>query len=355
MIVVIVCLLLICQTPAAAAAAAAGDPLPGLSAYAAVLIDARTGVVLYGRRADQLLPPASTTKMITALLGLQLGRLQEIAKVSPYAASTPGTSLHLKAGERFRLIDLIRGALMVSGNDAATVIAEQIGGREAFFAGLMTYKNRTLGGLSSHFTNPHGLSDNRHLSTAYDLAMVARYALTNREFSRIVSTGQDRIRDLKGATIDLYTTNRLLGSKQDGYTVIGVKTGTTDQAGQCLVAAARSGDRLLISVVLHSGDRYGDTKQLLSYGFQSCRTLRIAIRGQSCFTLPGSNGKKIRLYPERDLVLVLPKSDLPALEKRLLLAPKIGRIPAGDKAGELTVLLHDHLLCSTGLVCGQGS
>ncbi|MGB9792097.1 MAG: D-alanyl-D-alanine carboxypeptidase family protein, partial [Thermacetogeniaceae bacterium] len=199
--------------------------LPQLTAEAAILIDGTTGHVLYSLNADRKMHPASTTKILSALLGLELGNKKDVVHVSPNAAYKEGTTLYLYPGDELHLFDIIKGALINSGNDAATAIAEHLGGREDIFSSLMTYKAKTLGAYRSEFRNPHGLTDPEHLATAYDLALIARYALQNKDFRKIVSTKETTIFETKsGKPIPLNNTNRLLNNCE--YPVIGVKTGT---------------------------------------------------------------------------------------------------------------------------------
>lgn len=253
-------------------AARGAKPWPAVTAAAGVLVEAASGQVLWQKNAFQPRPPASTTKIVTAILATELAGREETVTTSEMAASLGGSSIYLRTGEKLTVAEMLRGALLKSGNDAAQALAEHMAGSTQFFAWLMNQKTRLNGGLGSNFINPHGLPHPAHRATAYDLATVARYALQDPFFAGVVRTRQDTIpwpgyqwpRVLKN-------TNQLLGSYPGAD---GVKTGTTNEAGQCLVASATRDGRQLIAVVLASHDRYGDAARLLDYGFNSLTLYR---------------------------------------------------------------------------------
>jgi D-alanyl-D-alanine carboxypeptidase (penicillin-binding protein 5/6) len=328
--------------------------LPGVSAGAVVLMDYQTGHVLYSYMASKRLAPASTTKVLTALLGLDICRAGEVVTVSPYASGTEGTSLYLRPGASFDLRDLIKGALVNSGNDAAVAIGEHIAGTEGTFASLMTYKAKTIGAVQSTFMNPHGLDNPGHCCTAYDLALISRYALSEQLFRQFVQTRDDVIYDQKNHTpVYLSNTNRLLWSnKNDGIRVIGVKTGTTSSAGQCLVAAAEKDGQVLITVVLDSADRYADTRQLLQYGYEKCRWYKFP-KGKSVFALPVAGGDRpsVLVAPDEDICFAVNPQDDPLLEKRMEVKwPLRAPLHSGRLIGKADFYLGDRFLFGTGLL-----
>lgn len=253
------------------------EPAPQVSSRAALLMDARTGQVLWEENGYMRRAPASTTKILTAYLALRQGRMTDPVTVSVRAAATPGSRMHLVAGEVYLLRDLLTGLLLRSGNDAAEAIAEHLGGGDSrrFIAGMNAAAYR-LGALNTRFENPHGLTATGHYSSAYDLALLARAAFGDPRFARRVGTRETVLETPRGKR-QLHNTNALLGSFPGAD---GVKTGTTDAAGNCLVASAtRSGWRL-IAVVLKSRDRYGDAARILSYGFDRFQPLAMARSGQ---------------------------------------------------------------------------
>jgi len=330
----------------------AAEELP-LTADAALLMDYRSGIVLYSRNATKPLPPASTTKILAGILSLEMGDTEEAVLVDQYAASMPGTSIHLKAGQRFTLYDITKGALINSGNDAAAAIAIHMAGSEEQFAALMNYKAKTVGCWQNRFCNPHGLTQEGHAVSAYDLALITRYALNNKDFRKIVAIKSDRMQELSGKeVIDLNNTNRLLGQKKGGIEVIGVKTGTTDEAGECLVTAAKSKEQLLISVVLGSGDRYADTLQLLQYGAEKCR--HTPFKGKTpLYRIPVKKGtsSSVAVGPARDVSLLVSPQQLAQVEKKTYLQPSL-KAPCrkGEPVGRIEILLENNLLFVTELV-----
>jgi serine-type D-Ala-D-Ala carboxypeptidase (penicillin-binding protein 5/6) len=240
---------------------------PFVNARAAVLIDEQTGKVLFSKNPQAIMEPASTTKIMTAILSIENGDLSKTVCVSATAASKDGTSMHLKPNERLTLKNLLYGLLLASGNDAAAAIAEYFGGTEANFAKLMTSKARSLGMQNTQFKNASGLPAYGHYTTAYDLALLTKYALKNKIFAQIVQTKETVIPEAKsGASLELVNHNKLLW--QYPYTT-GVKTGYTTRAGGCLVASAKQKNTTLIAVVLKSDVIYNDFKKLFNYGFQS--------------------------------------------------------------------------------------
>lgn len=237
---------------------------PQVSAAAAIVLDGATGEVLYQKNAFELKAPASTTKILTGIMAIESGRWAEIVTISENAASIGEASLHLRAFEQLYLKELVYGALIKSGNDACVAIAEHLAPSENEFVGLMNLKARLLGAYQTTFYNSHGLPHPYHLTTAYDLALITRYALQNPVFRKIVVTQTYRVRWLNPTrSLLVKNTNQLLWSFPE---IKGVKTGTTKQAGKCLVAAAQSGEQEIIVVILNAVNRYEDAQKLLEYG-----------------------------------------------------------------------------------------
>jgi len=233
---------------------------PAVTAQAALLADARTGAILFQRNAHQRLAPASTTKLMTALLALERGDLADMVTVPPAALTVGEASMGLVAGETLTLEELLYGLLLVSANDAAQTIAIHIGGSVEGFVALMNARAAGMGLADTHFVNPHGLDASQHFTSAADLLTLTRQALGHADFGRIVAAPQATV-----AGRVLVSTNELLGTYPGAD---GVKTGTTDAAGQCLVASARWEEGQAIVVLLGSGDRYSDAAALLDFYFQ---------------------------------------------------------------------------------------
>ncbi|QDR82392.1 D-alanyl-D-alanine carboxypeptidase family protein [Sporomusa termitida] len=240
--------------------------LPQVEAEAAVVMRAGDKRVLYAKNLDNVMYPASTTKIMTLITALEQGDPDSVVVVSPAAAGCEGSSLELRAGDRLTLRAALYGLMLVSGNDAAEAVAENVAGSVPAFVRLMNDKADQLGTVRTQFSNPHGLPDPNHFTTAYDLALMTAYGLQNPVFASIVSTREYDVHFVsRSGRTHARNTNKLLGT----YTgANGVKTGFTNAAGECLVAAAKRNGVQLIAVVLNSDKRWEDATRLLNYGFQ---------------------------------------------------------------------------------------
>jgi D-alanyl-D-alanine carboxypeptidase (penicillin-binding protein 5/6) len=238
--------------------------IPNPSAVSAVLLNAASGQIIYAKNAHAIMAPASTTKIMTAMLVLEHLNLNKTVTISAKAATREGSSMYLRKNEKKTVRDLLYGLMLSSGNDAATALAEAVSGTESKFAALMTTKARLLGMKNTQFKNASGLPARGHYSTAYDLGILTRYALKNGNFSKIVGT---KVKEVSGAGTKnrrLINHNKLLWRYR--YTN-GVKTGFTQMAGGCLVSSASKNGNSLISVVLKTSYIYDDTQKLFEYGF----------------------------------------------------------------------------------------
>jgi len=330
---------------------------PIMSAQGAILMDAKTGQVLYDRNMNKKLAPASTTKIMTAILAIESGRLDETTRVSAHAAATAGSSLNLYPGQIITLHELVTGLLLRSGNDAAVAIAEHLSGSVDAFVELMNKKAFSIGAVHTHFRNPHGLSAPNHLSTAFDLASIARYALLNPTFSQIVSTKETNIEwlDRKGKNQDrnLRNTNKLLWMLSDAD---GVKTGTTNMAGPCLVSSATRDNQRLIAVVLHDHSRWYDSMQLLKYGFDHYDLYEYAEDGTVITALPVENGmtNMVDILVAGVGSLVVTTTDYPAVSVEVDLPEKIkAPVYQGQKIGEIVFYVQDKAVKTVDLVAGS--
>jgi len=252
-----------------------------VSAQSAVLMEATTGDIVFARDSDVRLPMASTTKIMTALVALEKGNLPEPVVIAPEAVGVEGSSIYLTAGETLTMEELLFALLLESANDAAAAIACAVSGSVEAFAEEMNRKAAELGLENTHFTNPHGLDDEEHYTTAADLAKLAIYAMHNPDFARIVSTYKKTIplKDGEGTRL-LLNHNRLLKQYTD---VVGVKTGFTKRSGRCLVSAAEQDGVRLVAVTLNAPDDWQDHRAMLDYGFSQYSNIKLADSGD--FTL----------------------------------------------------------------------
>lgn len=247
--------------------------LAQVSAASAILVDAVTGEVLFEQNADEPRPPASITKILTALVILERGHLEETVIVSPQAASVGGYRLGLRRGQRISLRDLLAALLIRSANDAAMAAAEHVGRGMAGFVALMNAKAQELGMHHSHFENPHGLDEPGHYTTARDMGLLTRVAMEHPSFARLVRTRETMVtvwqpgpRGLRRRVRVIQSHNKLLGRLEGAD---GVKTGYTDAAGRCLVASASRGGQRMIAVLLKDPQRWTDAATLLEFGFEA--------------------------------------------------------------------------------------
>lgn len=242
---------------------------PPLRARSAIVVDARTGRVLWALRPHRRRPIASTTKIMTAVLALQRLPLHRLVTIDPAATRVPLVKEGLRPRERVRVWKLMYGLLLYSGNDDASALAIAAGGSRREFLALMNGEARRLGLRDTHFNSPSGVLDSRNFSSAWDLAALTRYALRDPRFRRIVRTRVKRVSWSAPTYAKEYLNKNLLLGLYRGAN--GVKTGYTEKAGHCLVASAKRGSVELIAVVLRSGDEYGDARRLLDLGFRELR------------------------------------------------------------------------------------
>lgn len=271
-----------------------------INAESAILIDGDTGKILYEKSAYEKRAPASTTKIMTALLALEHCKTTDVATVTSEAiTSVPSgysTDL-LKMGEELTIKDLLYALLLPSSNEAANVLAIHIAGSIDSFASMMNTKAMDLGCKNTHFVNPNGVHDDNHYSTAYDLSLIAKEAMKNDIFRQIVSTASYTLPNSnKYSRIDrtLITTNDLIKKQSNNYYeyAIGIKTGFTTPAKNCLVSSATKDGKTLIAVVLRSNtdnNRYNDTKTLFNYGFDNFSKKDIVKSGSTIKTIDVKN------------------------------------------------------------------
>ena len=268
-VVLVTAVLIICQI---SPVKAADDE--NLYALSAVLMDGETGRVLYGKEAYKGRPNASTTKVMTCILALELAKGDDYVQVSGNAASQPQTRLGMREGQQFYLEDLLYSLMLKSHNDSAVAIAEHIGGSVEGFAEKMNEKAKELGCKDTHFVTPNGLDGEDeggiHHTTARDLALIMAYAIKNATFVHITQTRDYTFTDISGKKhYSVHNTNAFLDMETG---VISGKTGFTGNAGYCYVCAVRQDERLFIVALLGCGwpgnknYKWSDTKKLLSYG-----------------------------------------------------------------------------------------
>ncbi len=347
-IIVIMLVRLVFVPPAAAEA-------PVITASAGILMDAASGQVYYAKKGDARREPASLTKIMTAVLAIEYGRMGDVVTVSRRAASiSMGQDIGLRSGDRLTLENLVKAALIYSANDSAVAIAEHIAGSEEGFIRMMNAKALLLGACNTRFANTNGYHHPNHYTTARDLALITRYALSIGKFRELVGTKEATMRWEDGREKIIRNTNGLL---RDGFEgVYGVKTGTTPRAGDCLITAACRGERNLITVVLRSRSRYSDTVKLLDYGFNH------VVRTSLCRAEEEMDRPKVvgGVLPEVPAVTVeqvevfLAEDQLAGIKKEIKLdAPLQAPVRRGQRLGQALYTLEGKELARVELVSAQ--
>lgn len=295
----------------------AGDAL-NLNAESAILIDAASGKILYDKNPDTKLPMASMTKIMSMLIimeNIHNGTLSYTDKViiSKNASSMGGSQVFLQEGEEYKVEDLLKCIAVSSANDAVVAMAEKVSGSVEAFVELMNQKAQELGLTNTRFSNPHGLDNENHYSTARDMSKLAQELLKYEDILKFTSIYEDYLTKPDGSQIWLVNTNRLVRF-YDG--VDGLKTGYTTEAGYCLTATAKKNDFRIISVVMKASEadaRSKDTATLLSYGFNSFKNNVVYPKEKELGEVTIENGKvqKVKVYLKNDVTEVLGVTEKP--------------------------------------------
>lgn len=277
------------------------QPDLGLNAHAAALLDAENGRVLYEKNGREQRAMASTTKIMTCTLALELGNLEDVVTFSANAAAQPDVQMNGCEGEQYYLGDLLYSLMLESHNDTAVAIAEHIGGSVEGFAELMNEKAQELGAYETHFVTPNGLDAKGHYTTACDLGRIACYAIRNPDFLNIIQTPSYTFQEINGGRTVSVTNRDAFLTSYDG--ALGIKTGFTGEAGYCFVGAARRDDKTFVSVVLASGwpphktYKWKDTQALMDYGMEQYQEQVILDPSYSLPELPVLNGIEADTVP----------------------------------------------------------
>lgn len=323
--------------------------LPSINARSAIVIEYETGNILYEKNAYRKRPMASTTKIMTAIVALESCSLDEDVLISGKAAHMGGSVMGIKEGSTIKLIDLLYGMLICSGNDAAVAIAEHVGGSVEGFSELMNRKAIEIGAFSTSFSNPHGLDAENHYTTAYDLAKMARYALKNDVFNEIVKT-KEYVYD--GRT--LRNTNEMLVG-YDGAD--GVKTGYTGLAGRCLVTSVTKSDMRFISVVLFCDSknlRTSSSRQILDYAYDHYGRVNLLKKGEILGSVKINRSKtrqEISAGVSENLKTVVYNGAKDTLYTRVSLPEDImAPVKQGSILGTVSVFQGDRIIAETSLI-----
>jgi len=353
---------------------------PDIHGEAGMLLDLKTGRVLFSKNPDKKLYPASTTKILTAIIVLEEADLNEVvtatsAAISPI--SLEDSSMGILIGEQLTVDQLLNGMLVASANDAANVLAVHLAGSIEAFAEKMNQRAKSLGAVNSNFVNPHGFHDDNHYTTANDLAAIARYAMTNEKtsekFREIVSTARVTMEPTNKYTDTRYlsSTNHLISKVRNLHhyyePAIGVKTGYTSQAGHCLVAAAKKDETEFLTVIMkcqNEGSKTGaysftDTRALFDYAFENYAYQTVAettdiISDSKVYE--AKDAVRVALTPKTRLSSLLPKNidKEKDIEKKITVNEEIkAPIAKGDVLGSVSYMYNGETLGTTELVASN--
>ena len=321
-------------------------------AKASILIEAQTGRVLYEQNAHEVLPMASTTKVMTALLALEKGNLSDPVTASENAFGVPGTSIYLSLGETLSLEEMLYGLMLASGNDAAVAIAEHIGGTVEEFCRMMTERAGEIGCENTLFSTPHGLPSANHYTTAHDLALITREAMKNPIFREIVSTQRASI-PWQDHDYDRVLTNKnkLLSSYPGA---MGVKTGYTKAAGRCLVFAAKRDGMALIGVVLNCPDWFNEAAALLDKGFENWQMVTLLSQGEAVRRIPVENGvqETVALIAAQDVAAPVKMDSWPDIRIDLPASVPAG-IEKGQEIGSISLVDGGEIIATVPLCAAE--
>lgn len=308
------------------------------------VMEKSTRKVLYSFDENKCLANASTTKIVTAITVIQnCDNLEEEITVEDMSIGVEGTSIYLRQGEKLRVIDLLYGLMLRSGNDSAVALACHVGGSYENFVDLMNQTAQLAGAQNSHFANPHGLDDPNHYTTAYDLAMITCYALQNPIFKQIVSTKQYTINATNKSEIRYLANKNKLLSSLDGCT--GVKTGFTSRAGRCLVSSCERDGMEVVCVVLNCGPMFETSKDLLNNSFVDYTYACVVDKDEPIYNEYYLNDTKGQLNLMADESFYLPISNLKNedITIKYRLNEFSGNVEEGEEIGEIQVFVDKHL------------
>lgn len=283
---------------------------------AEIVMEKTSGRILHEINANQKLPIASTTKTVTAITVIENYDLEQTVTVPKECVGVEGSSIYLKEGEKYSVKDLLFGLMLRSGNDCAETLAITLSGSISNFTDKMNDLATKCGAKNTNFVNPHGLHDDNHYSSAYDLAKITCHALKNEKFKEIVSAKRHVATELTTNTKREWINKNKMLSSYEGAT--GVKTGFTKKAGRCLISSAQDGGMEIVCVVLNSPMMFERSKQLLDCSFQDYKLVKVIDKDKFNYVIPNENGEykclKIDFsfyYPIKNGEVLTPKLILP--------------------------------------------
>jgi len=343
---------------------------PSILSQSSVLIDANTGTILAEKDANKKMYPASLTKIMTALIAIEKGSLSDVITVdddTPYEIA--GSHIALEPGEVLTAKDLLYAIMLPSANDAASVIAKHYGGSTEGFVKMMNDKAKELGALNTNFVNAHGLHNENHYTTSYDLAIITKYAMQNETFRSIVSAQKYEIQPTNkkpeiryftnlnkmlycGASSQINVNGKWISPVYEGIT--GVKTGYTPEAGNSLVASAKKNGTELIAVTLNgvSLEMYQDAHNLFNYGFNEYQSAALIYKNTFVQNLEIKNGdnKEVSVITESDFITLTQKESIANIKSNIILNDITLPLEKNAVVGKIEFSLDEKVLGSVNLI-----
>ncbi|BEP29907.1 D-alanyl-D-alanine carboxypeptidase family protein [Helicovermis profundi] len=344
--------------------------VPEIVAKSAILIDGNTGQILYEKDSHKEMYPASTTKILTALIILENHKLDEIVTIDKDTPFTTGSRIYVIDGEKFTVKELLYAMLLESANDAAVALAKFHSGSVEEFSKVMNFRAKEIGATNSNFVNPNGLPNKEHHSSAYDLALIGKEAMKNETFSKIVSTYKYNIKptNKQSETRYLTSSNKFLyasGSKNKiSYkgknidikydSIVGIKTGYTDLARQCFVSAIKKDGKYLIAVILKSEGKniYVDSRTLLDYGVDNYNYVTIFKKNDILANIKVASDKEIPITSDKDINVLISKKDSNLTITKEIKLDKDIKLPykADQVIGHVNILVATKTIASIPLI-----
>jgi D-alanyl-D-alanine carboxypeptidase (penicillin-binding protein 5/6) len=343
---------------------------PSLLSESAVLIDAKSGTILAQKNADKKMYPASLTKIMTAIIAIEMGKLTDVITVDD---DTPheieGSHIALEPGEILTLKDLLYALMLPSANDAASAIAKYYGKSTDGFVKIMNQKAKELGAFNTHFENPHGLHSENHYTTAADLALITKYAMENETFRKIVATTKYEIQTTNKKDEPRYftTLNKLLYNTSNNQIYVdgayispyyeyatGAKTGYTPEAGNCLAATAKKDGTELIAVTMKgiSLEMYQDAHNLFNYGFGEYENATLISKNTFVknIKIANADSKEISVITETELTALIEKSSSGDIKSNVIMNDITLPIEKNDVVGKIEYTLNNEVIGTVNLI-----
>lgn len=320
---------------------------PSLSAHSAVLINADTSEIIYAKNAHEERSMASTTKIMTALIAIESGRLSQCVTAKNMAAE--GTSIGLKDGYKMCLETLVWGMLLESGNDAAKLTANFLAGSEENFSRLMNNRAKEIGMTHTNFVTASGLDSAEHYTTAYDMALLGAAAVKNPVFREICSSKSKTVKFIEPEiSLTFSNHNRLLYSCEG---VFGIKTGFTKKSGRCLVSACERNGATLVAVTLNAGDDWNDHIKLYNYGYNNIKTEKLYLRLPETILVQGGKTSSVTVALDVAEPAISFAGEKGSITQKIYL-PRFIYAPVmqNEKVGRVEIYRNNELICTSDIV-----